>query len=319
MNALAAALALVLHAALMLAAAPTLAGLLRTGRARLVGRAGPPLLQPWRDLDRLVRKQPVVAEHASFVTQGAPYACFAATAAAALLVPSFALGMLDAAASDLFVLFGLLALARVALAFAALDAGTAFGGIGASRTGLFAIFAEPALMLVALSVALIAGGTNLDHAAAALHEGGLGLSVPLGLAAVATAVVGLVEAGRLPADGPAGHLELAMVHGAALLELSGPHLALLELAGQLRLLVWFGLLAALFLPFGLAPAEAGPVAWIVGLVAWAAKIAALTGVLLLVEAAVAKMRVFRVPEFLGIAILLALLAVVVLFLGQGAV
>lgn len=299
-------LALLLHAALMLAAAPALAGLLGSVRARLAGRAGPPLLQPWRDLARLLRKHPVVAEQASFVTRGGPSACLAATAAAALLVPSFALGMLSAPAADLFVLLGLLGVARIALALAALDAGTALGGLGASRTGLFAVFAEPALALVVLSVALIAGGTNLDHAASILREG-QGAPVPLVLAAVATAMAALVAAGLPPACDPVDDLQL-----------SGRHLALVEFAGQLRLLVWLGLVAALFLPFGLAPEGAGPVAWALGLVAWAAKIALLAGGLLLVETTTARMRVFRVPEVLGVAILLALLAAVFLFASQSA-
>ena len=307
MSFLAALLTWLLHAALMLAAAPTLAGLLRTARACLVGRAGPPPQQPWRDLARLLRKQPVIADQASFVTAGAPYACFAATAAVALLVPSFALGMVSAPASDLFVIIGLLAFARIAVALAALDAGTASGGIGASRTGLIAVFAEPALVLVVLSVALAAGGTNLDHAAAALREGGWqGGRVSLALAGVATAMVALVEAGPLSADE-------SLENG----EFSGRHLALLDLAGQLRLLAWFGLVAALFLPFGLAPEGAGPGAWLVGLLAWVAKIVVLAGGLLLAEAAVARMRVFRTVEFLGVAILLALLAAGFLFISQG--
>ena len=303
MSFFAALLALLLHAVLMLAAAPTLAGLLRAARARLMGRAGLPPQQPWRDLVRLLRKHPVVADQASFVTAGAPYACFAATAAVALLVPSFALGMASAPASDLFVIIGLLALARIAMALAALDAGTASGGIGASRAGLLAAFAEPALALVVLSVALVAGGTNLDHAAAALREGGWqGGSVSLALAGVATAMVALVEAGHLEASD---------------WELSGRHLALVELAGQLRLLAWFDLTAALFLPFGLAPEGAAPGAWFVGLLAWVAKIAVLASGLLLAEAAVARMRVLRTVEFLGVAVLLALLAAGFLFISQG--
>jgi len=310
-------LALVLHGALMLAAAPTLAGMLDAGRARLAGRAGPPVLQPWRELARLLRKRPVVADQASFVTPGGVYACFAATAAATLLVPSFALGMLSAPAADLFVLLGLLGLARIALALAALDAGTALGGVGASRTGLFAVFSEPALALVVLSVALIAGGTNLDRAAAVMRDG-QGLHVSLVLAAVAAAMAALVDVGQLFAHGTAWRLEPAMVREAALLELSGRHLALAEGAGQLRVLVWFGLLAALFLPFGLAPEGAGPVAWLIGLLLWAVKIALLGVLLLLAETAGARMRLFGVPQFLGVAILLALLAAVFLFVGQRA-
>ncbi len=302
MSTLAALLALVLHAALMLAAAPTLAGFLDAGRARLAGRAGPPLSQPWRDLARLLRKQPVVADQASFVTVGAPYACFVATACAALLVPSYALGMVSAPASDLFVIVGLLATARVTMALAALDAGTPSGGIGASRAGLLATFAEPALALVVLTVALLAGGTNLDRSAAALSEGGQGMGASLALAGAATAMVALIAS---------RHLESSDW------ELSGRHLALVGLAGQLRLLAWFGLVGALFLPFGLAPEGAGPLAWLIGLLAWAAKVTVLGGLLLLAETMIARMRVFRAVEFLGVAVVLALLAAVFLFVSQG--
>ena len=301
MSTLAALLALILHAVLMVAAAPTLAGFLDAGRARLAGRAGPPLLQPWRDLARLLRKQPVVADQASFVTAGAPYACFAATACAALLVPSFALGMASAPASDLFVVIGLLATARIAMALAALDAGTPSGGIGASRAGLLATFAEPALALVVLTVALLAGGTNLDRSAAALSEGGQGMGASLALAGAATAMVALIVAKHLDSSD---------------WELSGRYLALAELAGQFRLLAWFGLVGALFLPFGLASEGAGPQAWLVGLLAWAAKVAALGGLLLLAETVIARMRVFRAVEFLGVAAVLALLAAVFLFVSQ---
>lgn len=301
MTAFAALLALVLHAALMLAAAPTLAGLLEAGRARLAGRAGPPPRQPWRELARLLRKRPVAADQASFVSAGAPHACFAATACAALLVPSFALGMADALAADLFVILGLLAAARVVASLAALDAGTASGGAEASRSGLLAVLAEPALALVVLSVALAAGGTNLDHAAAALREGGQGARAPLVLAGVATAMVALVAAGRSEVSG----------------ELSGRQLALAELAGQLRFLAWLDLLAALFLPFGLAPEGVGPGAWLVGLLAWIAKVALLAGGSLLVEAAVGRAGVFRTVEVLGAAALLALLAAVFLCISQG--
>lgn len=296
--------ALLLHGALLLLAAPTLAGLLEAGRARLAGRAGPPLAQPWRDVARLLRKQPVLAEQTSFLTPGGIYASAAATGAAALLVPSFALGMLAAPAADLFVLAGLLALARIAAALASLDLGTAGDGAEAAGAGLGAVLAELVLVLVALSVALATGGTNLDRAAAAIRDG-QGTPIALALAGVATAMVALADAGSRYGAGPPD-----------LAELSGRLLALAQLAGQLRVLVWLGLLAALFLPFGLAAEGAGPLGWLVGLLAWAGKIAVLACAWLLAEAARARLPAPGRFRFLGAALLLVLLAALVMLAGQ---
>jgi formate hydrogenlyase subunit 4 len=259
----------------------------------------------------------VLAENASVVFRTAPLASFAATAAAAALVPSFALGMATAPVADLLVIAGLLTIARVALALAAMDVGTAFGGIGASREMTFAAFAEPALLLVFLTLMLLAGSTNLDLIAGLLRDGSLGLRVSLGLALAATMAVAVAETGRIPVDNPSSHLELGMVHEAMVLEYSGGDLALIEATAALRLLLWFTLIAAIFIPFGIAPDGAGPVAWVIGLVAWAAKMLGLALALAVFETASAKMRVFRVPEYLGIAVLLGLLAAVFLFVSTG--
>lgn len=316
MSALLGLLALVLHLALLLAAAPLLAGLLRLAQARLLGRAGPSAMQPWRDLLRLSRKQSVYADSGSWLLRAAPVADFATSLAAASLVPSFALGMASAPAADLLVFAGLLALGRAMLALEALDAGTGFGGLGASRAMTFAVFAEPALLLVIFTFTLLAGTTNLDAIAATVHEGALGLRVSMGLALVAVIAVALVENGRVPTGNPASHLELTMVHEAMILDYSGRGLALLEWAAALRLLMWMSLIGIVFAPFGAAVAAA-PLGWPLGLAAWAGKILLLSGGLTLLEASRARMRLFRVPEFLGVAILLGLLAVIFLFISQG--
>jgi formate hydrogenlyase subunit 4 len=317
MSAVLALLSLLLHAGLMLAAAPLVPGLVRTLKARLLGRRGPPLLQPWRDIARLLRKEPVVADNASFVTIAAPSVVLAATAAAGLLVPSFALGMASAPAADLLVVAGLLGLSRVTLALAAMDAGTGFGGIGASREMTFSAFAEPALLLVALTFALLTGTTNLDVTAMLLRDGGLGLRVSIGMVLVAMALIALAENGRMPADNPATHLELTMVHEAMLLEYSGRHLAFLEIAASLRLLIWLGLFGTLFTPFLLAPAGANPFNWLPAIAGWAARCIIACAALAALEVSIAKMRVFRVPEFIGAALLLGLLAAVYLFVSTG--
>jgi formate hydrogenlyase subunit 4 len=317
MSALIGLVTFALHLALVGAMAPLAIGLARLVKARMLGRRGAALEQPWRDLLRLLRKEPVLAENASVLFAAAPYAVFAATAAAAALVPSFALGMTTAPAADLLVIAGLLALARVTLALAGMDVGTAFGGIGASREMTFSVFAEPALMLVFLTFALLANTTNLDVAAELVRAGGLGLRVSLGLTLVAMLVVALAENGRVPVDNPATHLELTMVHEAMALEYSGRHLALLDYAAALRLVVWVGLVGAMFLPFGMAPAGAGPVAWLVGMFAWVVKLVVACLAIGVMEASLAKMRIFRVPEFLGVAVLLGLLAALYLFVSTG--
>lgn len=318
MTALAGILALALHLALMLVLAPLLVGAIRLLKARMTGRAGPPLLQPWRDLARLLRKQPVVADGTSWLFRAAPGVLLAATLAAAALVPSFALGMATAGVSDLLVIGGLMAVGRAALALAAMDTGTAFGGIGASREMSFSVFAEPAFFLVVFTLALLAGTSNLNAIATLVSGGHLGLRISMALALVAALVVALVECGRMPADNPAGHLELGMVHEAMTLEYSGRHLAMIEFAAALRLLLWMSLIAVLFAPFAITPAgSVAPWLWALGIGAWAAKIGGMAAGLALFETTRAKLRVFRVPELLGMALLLGLLAAIFLFVSQG--
>jgi formate hydrogenlyase subunit 4 len=306
-----------LHLALILVAAPLVVGVIRWLKARLLGRRGASPLQPLRDLEKLLRKQPILAENASSISEAAPYVALAATIAAAALVPSFAHGMALAPLADLILLAGLLAAGRVALALAGLDAGTPFGGLGAAREMSFAVFAEPAFLLCVLTLAILAGTTNLDAIAGTMRDGQLGLRVSLALAFIALLAVAVAENARIPVDNPATHLELTMVHEAMLLEASGRHLALWEAQSALRLTLWLALVAAIFVPFGAARPGAGPIAWSIGLLAWIAKMGVLCLALAVFESAIAKMRVFRVPEFLGAALLLALLAVALLFVSTG--
>jgi formate hydrogenlyase subunit 4 len=306
-----------LHLALILALAPVLTGCVRWLKARLMGRRGPHPLQPWRDLLKLLKKRPVLAENASIISRAAPYVAVGAALLAAALVPSFARGMLLAPFADLLLIAGLLALGRFAMALAGMDVGTSFGGLGATREMAFAALAEPALVLAALIFAILAGTTNLDVIIGIFQEGALGLRVSLGFAAVALLAVAVAENARIPVDNPATHLELTMVHEAMILEASGRHLALWDFQASLRLTLWLALLAGVFLPFGMAAPGAGPVAWVLGLCVFIAKMAALAFALAVFESAIAKMRVFRVPEFLGAALLLGLLGAVFLFVSTG--
>ena len=302
-----------LHIALMLACAPLVVGLVRWLKARMMGRVGAHPWQPWRDILKLLRKRPVLADNASWISRAAPYAALAAAIAAASLVPSFARAMAFAPLADLVLMAGLLALGRVALALAALDIGTAFGGLGAARAMSFAALAEPALLLAALSFAIMTGTTGLEGIAATVQDGTLGLRVSLGLAFLAMLAVAVAENARIPVDNPATHLELTMVHEAMILEASGRHLALWEANAALRLTLWLALLAAIFFPFGTAPAGFAPLGWVLGLLFWVLKMAVLCLALAAFESAIAKMRIFRVPEFLGAALLLGLLGAILLF------
>ncbi len=310
---------LVVHLVLVLALAPVLVGFIRWAKARLVGRVGPPVTQPWRDLLRLARKQPVLAENASWLFRAAPAVVFGATLAAIALVPGFALGMATAPLADLLAISGLLALARCTLALAGLDIGTAFGGIGASRAMTFAVFAEPAMLLVIFALALVVGTTNLDAIAMALRDGGVGPRVSLGLALVAMVVVAIADNSRIPIDNPATQLELTMVREAMALEYSARHLALTEWAAALKLLLWMTLIATIFVPFGMAAPESGPLVWLLALPVWAIKVGVMASLLVLLESAIARMRQFRVPEFLGEAVLLGFLAAVFVLISQGSV
>ncbi len=303
--------------ALVLALAPGLVGLVRAGKARLLRRQGPPVLQPYRDLLRLLRKEVVLAENASWLFRSAPYLIFAATWVAAALVPTFATGLIFSWSADLIAIVALLGSARFFLALAGLDVGTSFGGIGASREMLISALAEPAMMVTVFMLALVAGSTQLASVAATLSGPGVGLRVSLGMGVIALVMVAIAENARIPVDNPATHLELTMVHEAMVLEYSGRHLAMIELAAALKLLLYISLIAAVFVPWGLAAAGAGPVAALAGLGFYLLKLAAGGAALALFEVSIAKMRVFRVPEFLGAALMLALLSMLLLFVSQG--
>jgi formate hydrogenlyase subunit 4 len=308
------ALALVatlVHAALVFAAAPMLLGVIGACRARLLGRRGPPLLQPYANLFKLLRKAPVIPDTATEYYAIWPYIGFAAAAAAALLVPSFATGMVTAPAADFITFVGLLALGRLAAVLAGLETGFGFGGAGAARDVLFGVFAEAALLVAILSFALIAGTSGIDGIVLQFQHGG-GISVSLGFALVALLAVALTEAGRIPVDNPGSHLELGMVHEALLLEYSGRFFVLFEYAAMLRLITLMSLIGAIFVPFGMG--QAGDVfSWPGGLVLWVVKLLGLAVALASFEVATAKMRVFRVPEFLGVALLLGILSAIFLF------
>lgn len=300
---------------LVVMAAPLLTGWIRKVKARLQRRRGPPVLQPYRDLGRLIGKEAILAENASWLFRIAPYLIFAFTWVAAALVPTFAAGLLFSWTGDLIAIIALLGSARFLLALAGMDAGTGFGGIGASREVMIASLAEPAMLMVVVSLALIAGSTQLSVIAELVPRSGLRVSLALVL--IAFTIVALAENARIPVDNPATHLELTMVHEAMVLEYSGRHLAMIELAASLKLLLTISLIGCIFFPFGIVDAAGGAGGYLVALLAYAAKLGVAGALLGFLETAIAKMRVFRVPNLLGAALMFGLLGALLLYASRG--
>ncbi len=302
---------------LVLALAPLLTGYVRKVKARLLRRQGPDLVQPYRDLHKLLRKEVVLADNASWVFRAAPYVIFATTWVAAALVPTFATGLAFSPAADLIAIVALLGSARFMLALAGLDVGTSFGGIGSSREMMIASLAEPALLMIAFTLSLLAGTTQLSSVATFMQGEGVGLRVSLAMALVALVMVAIAENARIPVDNPATHLELTMVHEAMILEYSGRHLAVIEAAASLKLLLYLSVIGCVFTPWGVAVVGQDFATYAVSVAVYALKLAVGGFLLAVFETAVAKMRVFRVTDFLGAALMLALLAALLLFVSRG--
>jgi formate hydrogenlyase subunit 4 len=298
---------------LVLLLAPLLTGLVRKLKARLQRRRGAPVWQPYLDLRRLLAKEVVLAENASWLFRVVPYLVFALTWVAAALVPTFGTGFLFSWCGDLIAIIALLGSARFLQALAGLDVGTSFGGIGSSREVMIASIAEPAMLMIVFTVALVAGSTQLSSIADFMLSFQQGVRVSLALALIALLVVAIAENARIPVDNPATHLELTMVHEAMVLEYSGRHLAMIELAASLKLLLYVSVAACIFVPLGLAGNRATLVGDAIGLGSYVVKLAAAGALLATFETSIAKMRVFRVPNFLGAALMLGLLGTLLMF------
>lgn len=291
---------------LFVAAAPLLSGWMKVVKCRLQNRSAPAVLQPYRDLAKLFGKTLVLADQASWLFRATPYIVFGATALAAAVIPLVAVRLPTAAIADVIVLVGFFALARFFLALAAMDIGTAFGGMGASREMTVSSLAEPALLMAVFTLAMTASSTNLSMAIEYTLQSGLVLRPSFLFATLGLMMVAVAETGRVPIDNPVTHLELTMIHEAMILEYGARHLALLEWAAQLKLMIYGVLIANIFLPWGIAT-DFSPGALLIGVVAIALKLGVLGGVLVTVETLLAKMRLFKVPEYLHIAFLLSLL------------
>jgi len=300
------------QAAAFLLLAPLLRGLIRKMKAAFQLRQGPRLLQPYSDIAKLLRKEPLRSTSASWVFVAGPRVYFASALAATALVPAVVAAAPLEAAGGILLFVGLLALGRFALATAALDTGSPFGGMGASREMTVGALAEPALMLALFTAGLSAGSLNLGELVRRTADRGASIHPSDLLAAAALFIVLLAEAGRVPIDNPATHLELTMIHEAMVLEYSGADLALAEWGSAVKELVFMTLLAGLFFPIGAATSLA-PAALAVALLALVAKVFGLALLVVLVESTNAKLRLFRVPELMAVALGLGFLALAMRF------
>ena len=298
---------------LTIAVAPLLVGMMRVIRARIEGRVGPPIRQPWRDLRKLFAKQRMVSTNTSVVFSIAPLVLIASAVLVAGIVPFVSTRTALDQVGDLFAVVYLLLLGTVFLALAGLDAGTAFGGMGASRAMTITAIAEPTVLVAIFALSVSTGSSNLGTIVAnTLSHPKTAVSPASLLAFAALAIVTIAETGRIPVDNPSTHLELTMIHEAMILEYSGPDLALVELAASLRLVVFLGLLANLFAPWGIATTTR-PLQLLAATGAIAIKLIVLAAVTAAGEVFIAKVRLFRVPELLAASFVLAFLAVTTSF------
>jgi formate hydrogenlyase subunit 4 len=290
--------------------APLLSGWVNQCRAWLQNRTAPPLLQQWYSLHKLLLREAVVAHEASCLFRAVPWLVCGCMIIACAIIPTMSTELPMAPVADAVALVGVFSLARVFLSLAAMDIGTAFGTLGARRDMMVGFLAEPALLMVLFTAALGAHSTSLASIVDVLAHRELAILPSLAFAGVAFTMVSLAENGRIPVDNPTTHLELTMIHEALLLEYSGRHLALLEWAASLKLFAYSCIGLALFLPWGLS-ADDGALGLLLALPVLVIKLAAGGALLALAETVSAKMRIFRVPEFLGIAFVLAVIGMLI--------
>ena len=306
---------LAIAAALLLA--PLLTGWVNMCRAWLQNKSAPPLLQPYQVLHKLFNKDSVLADNASGLFRAAPYIVFGCMALASAIVPTLSTDLPLSPAADAIALVGLFALARVFISLAAMDVGTAFGTLGARREMFVGFLAEPALLMVFFCASLISRSTSLTTIVETLAHRELAIYPSLAFAGVAFTMISLAENARIPVDNPATHLELTMIHEALILEYSGRHLALMEWAASLKMFAYSCMGLALFFPWGVAEAGA-PLALVLAMPVLVLKLAIGGALLAFLEGVSAKMRIFRVPEFLATAFMLAVIGLLVsILLGVG--
>jgi len=299
-----------LQAVLMVLLAPLAASFVSTIKARLQNRHGAGIMQPWRDIQKLFGKEVVLAENASWIFRFTPYVVFTATVMAASVVPSLLLDTPLSLTADVIALVALLGLARFFLSLAGMDIGTAFGGMGASREMTFSALAEPAMLMSVFVLAIDAHSTNLTTMIAHTLTTPILIQPSIAFALVAMLMIAVAETGRIPIDNPSTHLELTMIHEAMLLEYSGRHLALMEWAAMVKLLLFATLIIDLFFPWGIS-GDAELITITLALAIWIAKLMVLFVILAIMETSMSKLRLFEVPQYLGTAFVLAFLGLII--------
>ncbi len=298
---------------ILLFAAPAFAGWVKTVKCRMQGRTYAGIFQPYRDIARLFAKEVILAENASWIFRATPYIVFGVTVMIGGIIPLISTDLPFAATADVIALVMLFAIIRFFTALAGMDIGTAFGGMGSSREVTIASLAEPAMLMAIFTVSLASRSTSLTEMVQVIGQGAFILRPSLAFALLAFIMVHLTETGRVPVDNPSTHLELTMIHEAMILEYSGRHLALIEWASMMKLFIFSTLGIAVFCPWGIAPT--GDLAgMLVAIVLLAAKLAVLGVILVLIETGLAKMRLFRLTEYLGSAFLLATLGMLSYFI-----
>lgn len=298
---------------LLLAGAPLFAGWVKTVKCRMQGRSYAGVLQPYRDIAKVFSKEVILAENASWIFRMTPYIVFGVMVMIGGIIPFISIDLPFAATADVIALVMLFAIIRFFTALAGMDIGTAFGGMGSSREMMIASLAEPAMLMAIFTVSLASNSTSLTHMVMVVGHGAFVLRPSLAFALIAFIMVHLTETGRVPVDNPSTHLELTMVHEAMILEYSGRHLALIEWAGMMKLFIFSALGIAAFCPWGIS-ASSDPAGLVVGLAAMVAKLAVLGVIMVLIETGMAKMRLFRLTEYLGSAFLLATLGMLSFFI-----
>lgn len=303
----------ILQVVIVLSIAPAFAGWVRMLKCWLQGRTSPGLFQPYRDIMKLFAKDVILAENASWIFRFTPYLVFGTTVLAGGIIPMLTTDLPLSATADVIVLVALFAIARFFTALAGMDIGTAFGGMGSSREMTIASLAEPAMLMAIFTISLAARSTSLTQIVQVIYSGQSVLRPSIAFAFISFVLISLAETGRIPVDNPATHLELTMIHEAMILEYSGRHLALIEWAGMMKLFLFMALGAVLFFPWGIdvsGSASGCALAFIFLLL----KLAASGVILVLIEIGLAKMRLFRLTEFLGSAFLLATLGMLSFFI-----
>jgi formate hydrogenlyase subunit 4 len=298
---------------LVLAAAPLFAGWVKMVKCWFQGRTSPSLFQPYRDIRKLFSKDVTLAENASWIFRFTPYLVFGVSVMAGGIIPIISIDLPLSATADVIALVALFAIARFFTALSGMDIGTAFGGMGSSREMTIASLAEPAMLMAVFAVSLVAKSTSLSQMSFVISQGHSLLRPSLVFALLAFILIALAETGRVPVDNPATHLELTMIHEAMILEYSGRHLALIEWAGMMKLFLFVVLGIASFFPWGIARND-DVVAVLAAFPVLMLKLAGVGVGLVMIETGLAKMRIFRITEFLGSAFLFATIGMMSYFM-----